>query len=112
MEIKWGIRDVYLYAVCLITLVMVVMGMVNALQTGFEFAFQPPDIYKTIPWEEKISAIEKDPQKAREMIQLEQARFEREQKYNLYRRLFESMALIVVALPVYLYHWRQIQKKE
>ncbi|MFZ5641085.1 MAG: hypothetical protein ACOY4Q_10405 [Bacillota bacterium] len=42
----------------------------------------------------------------------QKATWESNQRYWRIRRLVESFALIVVALPTYLYHWRKIQRVE
>ncbi|MHB8983958.1 MAG: hypothetical protein ACYC4E_01205 [Carboxydocellales bacterium] len=34
------------------------------------------------------------------------------QKYSRIRDLVNSLAMVVVSLPVYLYHWRKIQDTE
>jgi len=51
-----------------------------------------------------------------ELIKEEKARYETISRENYYRSLIrdtvQGLAYIIVALPIYLYHWRKIPKLE
>lgn len=111
MERKWDIRTIYLYLVSFVTLMMVLFGAVSGLQAGFDYFFQPADIYAP-PLYDKLRGVEPDPDKARELARLEQERMERNHRYNQLQRVFHSLATMGIGLPVYLYHWRKINEKE
>jgi hypothetical protein len=111
MERRWDIRTIYLYLVSFVTLMMVLFGAVNGLQAGFDYFFQPKDLY-TPPIVEKIRGVEPgaDPQNLEAAAKLEQERMERQMRYSQLQRVFGSLASIGVGLPVYLYHWRKINQ--
>ncbi len=111
MDKKWDIRTIYLYLVSFVALMMVLFGAVSGLQAGFDYFFQPKDIYAP-PIYEKMRPAEPDPQRAAEIARLEQERLERNNRYNQLQRVFHSLATMGVGLPVYLYHWRKINEKE
>ena len=111
MDRKWDIRTIYLYLVSFVTLMMVLFGAVNGLQAGFDYFFQPRDLYAP-PLYDKMRGVEPDPVRAEELARLEQERTERTMRYNQLQRVFHSLATMGIGLPVYLYHWRKINDKE
>jgi len=114
MDRKWDIRTIYLYLVSFVTLMMVLYGTVSAFEAAFEFFFQPPDIYGPSVLEMKLtqSGQVADQDTLKELARIEQERTERNMRYNNLRRVFNSLATLSVGLPVYMYHWRMIKRKE
>lgn len=110
MKREWSARKIYLYLVSLITLIMVIVGSVQLIRAGVAFIYPPP-VYYPSPAEIKMrgDATQIPAEEAAEQARLERARQEQQMKYDRGRRLGESLGLIVVALPVYLYHWKRIR---
>lgn len=110
MQVTPTIRNIYLYAVCFATLLMMVISFVQVADGVFGLLYPPPAdvanpyISKEPPaggieqgrWEEQAKA-EGEAQKKRE-------------RYYQVRQVVENVILFVVALPVYWYHWRKIEK--
>jgi hypothetical protein len=117
MERKELIRTIYLYLFSLVGLVLIVIGMVNLVDLGlkalvFKNADQPifypsypmklvsPDAKETAltpEEEEKYRAEQEEAQK-------KQQQSERE------RSASNAIAMILIGTPLFLYHWRTIQR--
>ncbi|MHB8171777.1 MAG: hypothetical protein ACYDG6_09560 [Thermincolia bacterium] len=111
---SWDIRRIYLYLVSFATLMMLIVGTVQVIDAGVEFIYPDPNVGVT-PYYEKEMA-KNNPTLTKEEIQKIQAEEKQRaiasQKYWQVKRLITSFSLILVAFPVYLYHWRKIQKVE
>ncbi len=95
-RIDW--RSLYLYAVCLITLLVVLFSVVSLINAIMNAVFPDPayvDIYSKP--ENSPSADLLDQQERRNQI-------------RGIKSIFTSLTTIVVAAPLYLYHWRQTKK--
>lgn len=111
--VKWDIRTVYLYLVCFVTLMMILIGGVEGVQAIGNYFYPPPD-YGPSPYlyEGKLRDGNIPPAVMEQQIAEEKVRQERQTRYNQFQRVLTSVALIGVGLPVYLYHWRRIREKE
>jgi hypothetical protein len=108
----WDIRSTYYYLVCFATLLMVIFGTVQIVQRTLDL-FLPPEYYRpgvemlrdpSVAGQEPLTAEE------RERIAREEAdQMRRIERRNAIRGLLGSIALVLIAAPVYLYHWRQIR---
>ena len=103
---KVSVRLIYLYLFSFVGLLIVVIGSVQLVNLGLKvFVFPESDRYDytapAIPGE-KIATADA------EMMKNQAAR---DQKRNRQRDLANSIAMIAVGLPLYLYHWKTIQKE-
>jgi hypothetical protein len=117
MQIKWDIEHVYFYLVSFIALILIIIGAVNLTQTAIAYVTpvyedyspysQPVPSQELNQWEEKYGP---------EFIAREKERYDAIAKENyrrsLIRDLVRGVSFIIIALPVYLYHWRKIPKLE
>ena len=71
------------------------------------FFFPPPDYYPG-PLETKLRYAQEEKDIPPEVIE-EQDRREKQQRYDRARQMVQAVSLLLVATPIYLYHWRQIQ---
>ena len=108
-KISWSPRNIYLYLVCLITLVMVIFSTVNLVKALVELAYPEPQARVQVP----LPVVPARPGKPPEM---DQRRFEEQretQRQWALRRsvlsLVSSAALFLIAGPLYVYHWRKIE---
>ena len=95
-RIDW--RSLYLYAVCLITLLVVLFSVVSLINAIMNAVFPDPayvDIYSK-------------PENSPSADLLDQQ--ERSNQIRGIKSIFTSLTTIVVAAPLYLYHWRQTKK--
>jgi len=95
-RIDW--RSLYLYAVCLITLLVVLFSIVSLINAIMNAVFPDPAyVYIYSKPENSPSADLLDQQ-------------ERSNQIRVIKSIFTSLTTIVVAAPLYLYHWRQTKK--
>ncbi len=94
--IDW--RSLYLYAVCLITLLVVLFSTVSLINAIMNSIFPNPayiDVYAK-------------PENAPSAVLLAQQ--ERDNQIQAIKSIFSSFITIAVAAPLYLYHWRQTKR--
>lgn len=118
---KWTIRSVYFYLVSfvmLLTLVFGSVGVINSAVAMFEpgyAAYQLKDPSNELRIREELrrsypEASDEDVARwAADRVLQDYARDAAVQRYHRWARLVRSAVLVVVALPVYLYHWRRAQ---
>jgi hypothetical protein len=96
VEITPGIdwRSLYLYAVCLVTLLVVLFSTVALVN----FAFPDP------AYVDPYAKIENAPDPA--LLQQQEDNSQRQALKNI----FTTFSTMAIATPVYLYHWRQARK--
>ena len=94
--IDW--RSLYLYAVCLITLLVVLFSTVALINAIMNAVFPDPayiDVY---------AKPENTP--SAELL----AQQEENNQIQAIKNIFSTFATIAIAAPLYLYHWRQTKK--
>jgi len=97
-RVDW--RSLYLYAVCLITLLVVLFSSVALINAIMNAVFPDPgyvDIYAK-------------PENAPSAALLAQQ--EENNQIQALKRIFTSFTTIAIAAPLYLYHWRTARKLE
>ncbi len=112
----WSIKNLYFYLVCLVTLFLFVGGAISAINNAMQLALpDQPNVPLTQVYyrEYRESATEPvfDPPPLEE---LEKRRAEQEREYRSYqswtkRSLLNSLALMIIAAPFYLCHWKQVK---
>ena len=95
-RVDW--RSLYLYAVCLITLLVVLFSTVALINSIMNAVFPDPayiDVYakpENVPAPELLAQQEKSNQ------------------IRALKSIFSSFSTIAIAFPLYLYHWRWVRK--
>ena len=95
-KIDW--RSLYLYAVCLITLLVVLFSTVALINSIMNAVFPDPayiDIY-----------AKPDNAPSAELL----AQQEENNQIQAIKNIFSSFTTIAIAAPLYVYHWRQTKK--
>jgi hypothetical protein len=95
-RVDW--RSLYLYAVCLITLLVVLFGTVALINSIMNAVFPDPvyiDVYAK-PENAPSAAL---------LAQQEEAN-----QIRAIKSIFTSFSTVAIALPLYLYHWRWVRK--
>jgi len=115
MAKAWSIKNLYYYLVCLVTLFMFVGGAISSVNSAMQIILpdEPnvPIFYTYYPdYRAEFERPVFDPPLLEE---LEARRAEQENMDDYYRgystrRLLNSMAFMIIAAPVYIYHWRRI----
>ncbi len=115
MSTGWHPKNIYLYLVSFVTLMMIVFGLVAFLNNLTRFAvpteyFHYPTLID-IEQEFLISKQEVPPVAELERIRDDRISLdkERDRAYRL-RELIGTLAIWLIPIPFYLYHWRKIKQ--
>jgi hypothetical protein len=102
---RFSLRNLYLYLVCLITLIIVIFAGAHLVRGAVELAYPGPGLapYETFPDRETELTEEEIAQREREA-----AEYQRRQSVI---DLVYSGAMLLIAGPLYVYHWRKIQEE-
>ena len=120
MKVKWSLQQIYFYLVCFVTLIMVIVGAVNTVRAAVDVILPSPDnigrYYMATPMEAKFVDGEYRDLFDPEVVEKELARqntINRKNSVNQsIKNLMGGVFLILVAGPVYIYHWRYISSLE
>ncbi|MDY6827125.1 MAG: hypothetical protein SVV67_08140 [Bacillota bacterium] len=116
---SWTIRNLYFYLVCLVTLFLFVSGAISAVNNAMQIAFpDQPNVsiinlyYPEYKGENSEPIFDPPP-----LEELEKMRAEREQMDRYYRGfavrgLLNSLALMIIAAPFYIYHWNRVKPRQ
>ncbi len=99
---RWSLRNIYLYLVCLITLIMVIVAAVGLVRSTVELVYPDPGYYYSGPIEKEGARTEAD-------IKAEQEAQEEQSRRQAVLNLVGNGAMLLVAGPLYIYHWRKIE---
>jgi hypothetical protein len=100
-----NLRLLYLYLFSFVGLLIVVIGSIQMVNLGLKLTiFKDADKYMTYPqMDQSGKPIETDAQA--------QARQDKELSNSRQRDFANSLSMIVIGAPLYLYHWSMIQKE-
>lgn len=91
-------RSLYLYAVCLITLLVCLFSIVSVIRNGVSFVYPDPGYFDlTTP------ATKAGVEKLARANQLNQSH------RNSVLGMVNGLAMFIVAAPLYFYHWRMVR---
>ena len=99
----WNLRNLYLYLVCLITLVISIFAAVEVVRSAVELAYPDPGYYGSAPAKE--SGVS-DEESARQRKAGEDS-----QRRNAVLGLVGSATTLLITVPLYRYHWRRIERE-
>lgn len=116
----WDVRQTYYYLVCFATLLMVIIGTVQLVQNVLDLAL-PEEPYRptALEMEERFLRPRADTTAApaytrEELAQMAEDEAERQlrsNRRNALRNLLGNLALVLIAAPVYVYHWRKVRRE-
>lgn len=116
MAKSWSIKNLYFYLVCLVTLFLFVGGAISAINSAMQLALpDKPNVSLTYVYYPEYKESAPQPVfNPPSMEELERKRTEQEQMdlyYQSYtkRSLLNAIALMIIAAPFYLYHWKQVK---
>ena len=91
-------RSLYLYAVCLITLLIILFSTISILNGAINLAFPDPAYIDPYATKENLP----NPSLLAQQEENEQLR--------TLKRILTSVITIAITAPIYLYHWRSAKK--
>lgn len=101
------LRNVYLYLVSFVALMMILIGTIYTVQNLTDVLF--PTNYYTDPM-----VYQKTDMTTEEKAAYEQSLVinERNSRIDRQKSVAKSVAVVVVAIPTFVYHWRKIEKEK
>lgn len=103
---KFNLRLLYLYLFSFVGLLITVIGSISILDLTLKtYVFR---VDETSYYPEPITPEGKEPAVSREEME---ARQKAESANQRKRQLSNSLAMIMVGTPLYLYHWKTIKKE-
>ena len=116
MAKSWSVKNLYFFLVCLVTLFLFVGGAISAINSSMQLALpDKPNVPLTYVYYPEYRG---DPAQTvfdpPPLAELEKMRAEQEQLDKYYqaytkRGLLNSIALMIIAAPFYLYHWNKVK---
>lgn len=110
----WDARRTYLYLTSLVTLIIAIFGIVGLARNAVSLIYPQPPSYFTRP--EPWIKSPADTMYTRAEIDSMNAQSRRDElareRYQLTLDLVQHIAMLVVAVPLFLWHIRQAQKAE
>lgn len=100
---RWSLRNIYLYLVCLITLIMVIVAAVGLVRSTVELIYPDPGYYYSEPIKEGADGL------TQEEIDRQRQQQEEQSRRQAILNLVGNGAMLLVAGPLYVYHWRKIE---
>jgi hypothetical protein len=122
MKLKWSIDQLYFYLICFVMLITIIVGVTTLVRAGIDLIIPYPESGRETPYfpkdyyEYKTPPGENPSQLPADVIERE-LKEQEEFMADINRRnnvnqailsLFRGVAMLIVAFPVYLYHWRKI----
>ncbi len=118
MAKSWDVKSLYFYLVCLVTLFLIVGGAIGAVNSAMQIALpDQPNVplihvyYRDYRGELAQPVFDPPP-----LAELEKMRAEMEERDQYFyfqswalQRLLNSIALFLIPIPFYLYHWKKIK---
>lgn len=102
---KFNIRLLYLYLFSFVGLLITVIGTIQLVDLGLKtYVFKIPEYTyyaDTVPDEKQTVSVEEMERRNKE-----------EQTNQRKRQVSNSIAMILVGVPLYLYHWKTIKKEQ
>lgn len=115
MERKELIRTIYLYLFSLIGLILITTGLVRLVDLGLKtYVFKNADqvlMYPSYPSVKMPSETNAPSAEDQAKLERDQLGFQKKQRQSdRERTAANSLAMIIVGLPLFIYHWKTVQK--
>lgn len=104
---RWSLRNIYLYLVCLITLIMVIVGAATAIRAVVDLVYPDPGYYTEKPLDEDGKPVYSDEEWERQQATQKDSTL----RYAVIS-LVGSLSYVFIAGPIYVYHWRKIESEK
>jgi hypothetical protein len=102
------LRNLYLYLVSFVSLMMILMGIIFTVQNITDVMFPTNYNYEMIS-PEKTGTLSVEEKK---LYEENQKKLEENRNIENKKNVAKSIAVVVVALPTFAYHWIKIEKEK
>lgn len=108
LQDRTTLRNTYLYLVCLVTLIMTIFAAVSVVRNAAQLAFPDPGYHYEPAFGPDGKAVDEDPA---ERERRQQAARD-SQRHHAVLGIVGAAAMLLIAGPAYLYHWRRVQSEQ
>ena len=113
----WSPRETYDYLVCFATLMLVILGLVQAAGAAIDLVFpEPIRLPPFLHTRPQVGPEGERTSRERQEVEAEAARLEAHHRQLQRRRAVRNLAthgtLLVVAAPLFAFHWRRVRRRE
>ena len=98
------LRSANLYLVCLVTLVLAIFAAVSIVRSVSQIAYPDPGYYGIEAPAKQAGVTEDD-------VARQEDRARESQRRQAVQSIVGSGAMLLISVPVYLYHWRRVQEE-
>ena len=102
------LRNVYLYLVSFVALMMILIGLIFTVQNITDVLFPTNYYYESMPLDKNGNISDAD----RKLYEENKKMNEQNQRTQSKKNVAKSVAVVLVALPTFAYHWRKIEKEK
>ncbi len=102
------LRNVYLYLVSFVSLMMILIGLIFTVQNITDVLYPTNNYYDVIPIDKSQGMTEEE----KKYYEENRKRNELNQRTLSRKSVAKSTAVVLVALPTFIYHWRKIEKEK
>ena len=110
------LRSIYLYLVSFVALMMIIIGLIFTVQNITDAIFPTNyNYYETFPIGKTANMTEEELKKYEESQKINeqnQKMNEQNQRTESKKNVAKSVAVVIIALPTFAYHWRKIEKEK
>jgi hypothetical protein len=99
------LRNVYLYLICLVMLVISIFAAVNLVRSAVALAYPDPGWYGYEMMHDEKGGISEE-----EQARQEQRARDSQRRHDVLE-LVGSATTLLIAGPLYVYHWRRVQSE-
>jgi hypothetical protein len=100
------LRNLYMYLVCFVTLMMIIWGLVDAVRNTVDVLF--PEDYG---YYDVLKMPDGEDVESEEALELRREKDIKTQRGRETKELVNSIVIILIAIPVYSYHWKKVERK-
>jgi len=106
------LRNIYLYLVSFVALMMILIGLIFTVQNITDVLFPTNYYYESVPIEKSGNMTDAETDADKKILDENQKRNEQNQRTQSKKNVAKSVAVVIVALPTFAYHWRKIEKEK
>jgi glucan phosphoethanolaminetransferase (alkaline phosphatase superfamily) len=110
------LRNIYLYLVSFVALMMMIIGLIFTVQNITDVLFPTSYYYyESVPAEKTAGLTEDELKKYEEEQRIYKQNQEinaRNQRTDSMKNVAKSIAVVIIALPVFIYHWKKVEKEK
>lgn len=118
MSQGWHLKNIYIYLVSFVTLMMIVFGLITFFRNAMNYVYPTSySYYQTLmDIEYEYLNTNRPVPPVAELEKIREQRLELEKRsiqdnrINQMRNLISSLAVWLIPIPFYLYHWRRVKK--